>query len=284
MAPAGGPAAVVSDQRRRAVIGLLGLAALAVAAGPAAAAPGGDLPALIAAANASVLPVGTYSATGSPRFAFRGTGFVVGNGNLIATNFHVLADAAESESGPQMAVFIRHSASEGQVRTARVVATDRNRDLALLQIDGPPLPALALAEAGRVREGQGIALMGFPIAGAFGFATVTHRGIISSITTLALPAPTAGQLDARNIARLRQGNLEVLQLDATAFPGNSGGPVFDIDSGQVLGIVNSVFVKGTRESALSSPTGITYAIPVAMLRELLRSRAEAPAATASAPR
>ena len=249
---------------------LLGAACAAALLGSAARAA--DLPALIAASKPSVLPVGTYSATGSPRFDFRGSGFVVGDGTLVATNFHVLPEGAEAESGPQMAVVTGRSGTEGQARKARVVATDRNRDLALLQIEGPPLQPLTLAEAGSAREGQAIALMGYPIGGTLGYALVTHRGIIASLTTVALPAPTAAHLDPRAISRLRQGNFEVLQLDATAYPGNSGGPVLDIETGQVLGIVNQVLVKGSRESALSSPTGITYAIPVTSLRELIRSR------------
>lgn len=243
--------------------------ALLAAARPARAS---DLPGLIAVAKQSVLPVGTYSATGNPRFEFRGSGFVIGDGNLVATNFHVLADGAEAESGPQMVALGPRVGNEAQVRRARVVATDRNRDLALLQIDGPPLPALVLAEAGTAREGQGIALIGFPIGGTLGFAPVTHRGIVASITTVALQAPTARQLDPRAVSQLRRGNFEVLQLDAVAYPGNSGGPLLDAETGQVLGIVNMVLVKSTRESALSSPTGITYAVPVAMLRELLSQR------------
>jgi S1-C subfamily serine protease len=91
---------------------------------------------------------------------------------------------------------------------------------------------------------------------------------------VALPAPTARQLDPRAVSRLRDGNFEVLQLDATAYPGNSGGPVIDVETGAVLGIVNQVLVKSSRESALSSPTGITYAIPVTLLQDLLRQRSE----------
>jgi S1-C subfamily serine protease len=250
-------------------------AALLAAAGTAAGLPGGavaaDLPSVIAAIKTSVLPVGTYSATGNPRFAFRGTGFVVGDGTLVATNFHVLPEGAEVESGPQMAVLAtRGSSGEAPVRRARVVATDRLRDLVLLQIEGAPLTPLTLADAGLAREGQGIALLGFPIGGTLGYSVVTHRGIIASLTTVALPAPTARQLDPRAVARLREGNFEVLQLDATAYPGNSGGPVIDAETGVVLGVVNQVLVKSSRESALSSPTGITYAIPVALLRDLLR--------------
>ncbi len=245
---------------------LLVCGATAWAAAGAAAA---DLPTLVAAAKPSVLPVGTYSATDSPRFGFRGTGFVVGDGTLVATNFHVLPAGADTENGPRMVVMVARSGSEGQLRRARVVATDRSRDLALLQLEGSPLPALALAEAGSAREGQSVALIGYPIAGALGFAPVTHRGIVASITTAALPAPTAGQLDARAVAQLRKGNFEVLQLDATAYPGNSGGPLLDAETGRVLGIVNMVLVKAGRESAISSPTGISYAVPVAYLLELM---------------
>ena len=232
-----------------------------------------DLVSVIAAAKPSVLPVGTFSATDSPRFGFRGTGFVVGDGTLVATNFHVLPTAADMASGPPLAVLVPvlRGSEAGQLRRARVVATDRPRDLALLKIEGDALAPLSLADAGTAREGQAVALLGFPIGGALGFAVVSHRGIIASITTAALPAATAQQLDPRALMRLREGNYEVLQLDATAYPGNSGGPLLDADTGRVLGIVNMVVVKAVRESALSNPTGMTYAIPVQHLHDLLKS-------------
>lgn len=228
-----------------------------------------DLPALVASARASVVPVGTFNATSSPRFGFRGTGFAVGDGSLIATNFHVLPPAGETEGGAVMVVLA--SRSEGSLRRASIVATDRGRDLALLKIEGAPMAPLALAEAGLAREGQSIALMGFPIGGTLGFAPVTHRGIVASITTAALPAATSQSLDPRAILRLREGNYEVLQLDATAYPGNSGGPLFDVETGRVIGVINMVLVKAGRESALSNPTGITYAVPVRHLHELMKS-------------
>lgn len=243
------------------------LAWAAVLASPAR----GDLVSVIAAAKPSVLPVGTFSATDSPRFGFRGTGFAVGDGTLVMTNFHVLPPAAESDSGPVMVVLTGRSDDVGQLRRARVVATDRPRDLALLRIEGSPLTPLPLDEPGRVREGQAIALMGFPIGGALGFAVVSHRGIVASITTAALPAASAQQLDPRALLRLREGNFEIYQLDVTAYPGNSGGPVLDADTGRVVAVINMVLVKAGRESALSNPTGISYAIPVRHVHELIRS-------------
>lgn len=254
--------------RRRDWLAATAAASGALPAGGTAWAAG--LPDIVAGAKPSVLPVGTFNATDSPRFGFRGSGFVVGDGTLVATNFHVLPAGAGTPSGPRMAVLTARSGNEGQGRLARVVATDRVRDLALLQLEGPPLAALALAEAGAAREGQGIVLMGFPIGGALGFSVVTHRGIVASITTAALPAATAGQLDPRALVKLREGNFQVLQLDATAYPGNSGGPVLDAETGQVIGVVNMVLVKAGRESALSSPTGITYAVPVQYLHQLMK--------------
>ena len=117
-------------------------ATLALALAPLHALAQADLPGLIASARPSVLPVGTFSPTDSPRFGFRGTGFVVGDGTLVATNFHVLppgTDTADPASGPQLMVLTGRSGDLVSGRRARVVGTDRVRDLALLRIEGPPL-------------------------------------------------------------------------------------------------------------------------------------------------
>ena len=264
-------------RRRDGLAALAGLGLL-LATGPGRTQAANALPDIVARTKPSVLPVGTFNPTDSPRFTFRGSAFVIaeegGRGNLLATNFHVLPDGAGGDSGPPMAVLTGPGGpgAESQRRLARVVATDRLHDLALLEIEGPPLPGLVLEAPGQVREGQAIALMGFPIGGALGFSVVTHRGIVASITSAAMPAPTARQLDPRAVSRLREGNFELLQLDATAYPGNSGGPLLDVDTGRVIGVINMVLVKAGRESALSSPTGITYAVPVAKLLALMQRR------------
>jgi len=60
----------------------------------------------------------------------------------------------------------------------------------------------------------------------------------------------------------------IYQLDATAFPGNSGSPVFDRESGALVAVLNKVFVSAGKESALTNPSGISYAIPIRHLRKL----------------
>lgn len=238
--------------------------------GAAAAARAADLlPGLIDRIKPSVLAVGYFNATASPRFGFRGSGFVVGDGKLLVTNAHVIEAGGEAGINGSLVVHSNEGGGQGTLRHAEVVELDRSHDLALLRFDGNPLPALELGKAGSVREGQSVAFIGFPLGGVLGFAPVTHRGMVSSITTVALPSPTARQLDDRTITRIREGTFDLLQLDATAYPGNSGGPLFDVETGKVLGVVNMVTLKDTRESALTHPSGISYAIPVDFVLRLL---------------
>lgn len=236
---------------RVAVFGLFCLSTVAYA----------DLPSIIEKIKPSIIAIGTYKKTQSPPFMFRGTGFVIESGNTAATNAHVLPDT-NSPDGPELAILIRNSKGEGSIRSAHVVGKDADHDLAIIRFDGPALPTLAIGDSNSVREGQRIAFTGFPIAGALGFSPVTHQGSISSITPIALPAGNAKQVNEKLIRQIKHGSFDIFQLDATAYPGNSGSPVFNTDSAEVIGVINMVFVKGSKESAISQPSGITYAIPV----------------------
>ena len=222
----------------------------------------------VAKVKSSVVAVGYFKETNSPRFSFRGTGFAVLDGNTLVTNAHVVVSSPETD-GAALAITIRTGPNQSQTRRASLVDVDTTHDLALLRFDGPALPALSVRTAESVREGQSVLFMGFPIGGALGFSAVTHRGIISSITPVALPSPTASQLDAKTIGRLREGSFDLFQLDATAYPGNSGGPLFDADTGEVIGVVNMVALKNLKESTLIHPSGISYAIPSRFLLQLL---------------
>jgi S1-C subfamily serine protease len=224
---------------------------------------------LIEKTKPSILIVGTYKATNSPRFNLRGTGFVVGDGNLAITNAHVLPAPGEPSDGSDLVVQVRLG-RELQMRTVSVLEIDRLRDLALLRFSGDPAPALALGDSDAVKEGQAIAYTGFPIGGALGFSPVTHRGMVSSITPIVLPSANGQSLSARSIRNVRDGSFDIFQLDGTAYPGNSGGPVFDVATGAVIAVINMVYVRGTRETALSQPSGITYAIPANFIAPLLQ--------------
>ncbi len=227
----------------------------------------GGLPDAIDRVRPSVVAVGTYRPSGSPRQQFRGTGFVVGDGRHIVTNHHVLPKKLDDAKREQLAVFSGRG-RKANFHPATIVAQDPTHDLAILRIDGK-LPALRLSDGAVVREGTEIAFTGFPIGMALGLYPVTHRGIVSAISPMAPPQLGSRVLNAKMIRAMRD-PFDVLQLDATAYPGNSGSPVYAQDSGRVVGVVNSVLVKETKEAAITKPSGISYAIPVKFVRELLR--------------
>jgi S1-C subfamily serine protease len=156
------------------------------------------------------------------------------------------------------------------VRSATRVALDPASDLALLKVEGAPLPPLRLHDSASVREGQFVLMTGYPIGAILGPYPATHRGMISAITPIAIPQANSAVLKPAVVRRLASGSFPVFQLDATAYPGNSGSPIYDPVTGEVLGIVNMVFVKGTKEAALTEPSGITYAIPASHLEALLK--------------
>ena len=227
-----------------------------------------SLPDTIARVSSSVVGIGTVQKTRRPPAKMAGTGFVVGNGRYVITNSHVIPKEINAAKLEYLAVFTGRGNSP-KARQAVVLKSDEAHDLALLRIEGEPLPALSLGDSSRVREGEEYAFTGFPLGVIFGLHPVTHRGIISSITPIALQANSAGQLDPAQIRRLRS-PYNVFQLDATAYPGNSGSPLYHPETGAVIGIVNMVFVKEGRENVLAKPSGISYAIPAVYARKLLK--------------
>jgi S1-C subfamily serine protease len=148
-------------------------------------------------------------------------------------------------------------------------AVDADHDLALLRIEGPALPPMKVRDSASVAEGDALLFTGFPIGSVIGLFPATHRAMVAAIAPIALPSSSGRQLDPKVIRRLRDSAFPIFQLDATAFPGNSGSPLYDPATGEVVGVLNMVFVKGTKESVLSQPSGISYAMPSRYLLELL---------------
>ena len=101
-----------------------------------------------------------------------------------------------------------------------------------------------------------------------GLYPVTHRGIISCVVPIAVPQGGTRALSSAQLKRLEH-PFEVFQLDAVAYPGNSGSPVYELAHGEVVAILNSVLVKAAKESVLKDPSAIAFAIPVVHLKALL---------------
>ena len=227
-----------------------------------------SLPDVIDAIKPSVVGIGSYLKTRRPPALLVGTGFVVGDGSYVVTNEHVVSNDIKEDEGELRSVFIQ-AGNRVDMRAALIVGKDKEHDLALLKITGAPLSALEIGNSDKVREGQSIAFTGFPIGAVLGLTPVTHRGIIAAITPVVIPVQASSQLNPRLIKRM-QSPYKVFQLDATAYPGNSGSPVYDLDSRKVIGVINKVFIKESKETVLSKPSGITYAIPSNHIITLLK--------------
>lgn len=226
-----------------------------------------DLVKTIERIKPSIVAVGTVQQTRVPPSLFRGSGFVIGNGRYVATNAHVVSALLDSEKQERLAIFAGRG-NPAEVRIAKKVAVDDEHDLAILEISGAPLAPLAFGDPSSVREGADLAFTGFPIGVVLGLYASTHRATLASITPIIIPRAHSSMLDAKAISRMRK-PYDVFQLDAVAYPGNSGSPLYDPETGLVVGIINMVLVKGSKESALTAPSGIAYAIPVVYLRELM---------------
>jgi S1-C subfamily serine protease len=97
----------------------------------------------------------------------------------------------------------------------------------------------------------------------------THRAGLAAIVPIYTPVAAVAELNVRAI-RQASDPYRIFQLDAIAYPGNSGSPLWQPETGEVFGVVNSVYVKGAKETALTDPSGISYAIPSRYIEALMK--------------
>jgi len=169
---------------------------------------------------------------------YDGTGFVISPDGYMLTNWHVVADSAHAEPDTVWVTM----ADQSTGRYADVVATSRERDVALIKVrgyQGPHLTAIDWAGT-KARQGEPAALIGYP-AGS-GFARDRTSIVRTSMTAGILSRVTA----------------DLIQFDGMTTGGSSGSPVFNAD-GEVI----SVHRAGLRQGpgfALSVP--VKYAVPL----------------------
>lgn len=154
-----------------------------------------------------------------------GSGFIVSSDGYILTNAHVVADAAT----------VTVKLTDRREFTAKVIGADKRSDVALIKIAATGLPAVRFGDAAHLRPGQWVIAIGSP----FGFENSVTAGVISA-TARALPD---------------ENYVPFIQTDAAVNPGNSGGPLFNMD-GQVIGINAQIF------SRTGGYMGMSFAIPI----------------------
>jgi regulator of sirC expression with transglutaminase-like and TPR domain len=155
-----------------------------------------------------------------------GTGFVIDAGGLVATNLHVIGE------GRQLAV---ETADGKRHEVTAVHASDRSLDLAVLRIDAKDLPALKLGDSDELKDGQAVVALGNP----HGLKHSVVAGVVSA------QRPIEGR--------------KMIQLAIPLEPGNSGGPLLDMQ-GRVQGVL-------TLKSLVTENLG--FAMPINALKPLL---------------
>ncbi|HLJ89174.1 MAG TPA: trypsin-like peptidase domain-containing protein [Candidatus Angelobacter sp.] len=164
----------------------------------------------------------------------QGSGFVIDKEGRILTNFHVVENARQVEV----------TTSDKKKYPARIVGTDPQHDLAVIQVSGRSLPPATLGDSKGLVVGQKV----FAIGNPFGLSGTMTRGIISSIRSV---RGARGFID------------EAIQTDAAINPGNSGGPLLN-SRAEVIGINSMILTGGAEQSA-----GIGFAIPINTAKAVL---------------
>ena len=172
-----------------------------------------------------------------------GSGFVWDTLGHIVTNNHVV-DGSDS---------IQVTFSDGTVRSAELVGTDADSDLAVIKVELPAarLHPIVLASSTEVKVGQ----LAIAIGNPFALENTMTVGIVSAVGRV-LPVDSSGS---------GQGSYsipDIIQTDAPINPGNSGGVLVD-DRGQLIGVTAAI------ASPVRASAGVGFAIPSDIVKRVV---------------
>jgi serine protease Do len=153
-----------------------------------------------------------------------GSGFIVSSDGYVLTNAHVVDDASE----------VTVKLTDRREFVAKVIGVDKRSDVALIKIAATGLPTVRFGDSSHLKPGQWVVAIGSP----FGFENSVTAGVVSA---------TARPLDENYVP--------FIQTDAAVNPGNSGGPLFNVD-GQVIGMNAQIY------SRTGGYMGMSFAIPI----------------------
>jgi len=185
----------------------------------------------------NLLPIAVNIST-TQEFSNNGTGFIISADGFIATNNHVIEDAAE----------ITVSLSDGSKYKAKVVGADKKSDLAVIKINtgnsggaGKNLTFAKFGDPAKSRIGDWIIVIGNP----YGLGGSVSAGIVS----------------ARGRTIGGESDHDFIQTDAAINRGNSGGPMFNL-KGEVIGICTALFSPSGGNVGIGFATPINIAAPI----------------------
>ena len=162
-----------------------------------------------------------------------GTGVVIRDNGTILTNLHVVQEAEK----------ITVTFADGTESPAGIVNVQPDNDMAVLRASKLPddLQAATMRSTGDLQPGDEVVAIGFP----FGIGPSVSSGVVSGLGR-AFRSPEGGQIMSN-----------LIQFDAAANPGNSGGPLITMD-GQVVGIVTAILNPSSARTFI----GIGFAVPI----------------------
>jgi serine protease Do len=166
---------------------------------------------------------------GAPQQPLRGagSGFIVTTDGYILTNAHVVSDADR--------VTVR--LKDRREFQAKVIGADQRTDVAVIKIEAKDLPYVRIGDPSRLKPGEWVLAIGSP----FGFDNSATAGIVSAT--------------ARSLPQEQSNYVPFIQTDVAVNPGNSGGPLFNMQ-GEVIGINSQIF------SRTGGYMGLSFAIPI----------------------
>jgi serine protease Do len=158
-----------------------------------------------------------------------GSGFIISPDGYILTNTHVVSNASK----------ITVKLTDRREFDAKVVGEDERTDVAVIKIVAKgDLPVVRLGDSSKLRPGQWVLAIGSP----FGFENTVTAGVVS--------ATARG-----NVGEGGNGYVPFIQTDVAVNPGNSGGPLFNLN-GEVVGINSQIYSRS------GGYEGISFAIPI----------------------
>ncbi|HRH80223.1 MAG TPA: DegQ family serine endoprotease [Thiobacillaceae bacterium] len=155
----------------------------------------------------------------------QGSGFIISGDGYILTNAHVVDDVDE--------VVVK--LNDKREFRAKVIGTDPRTDVALLRINADKLPRVVIGDPGRLKVGEWVLAIGAP----FGFENSVTAGIVS----------------AKGRSLPQENYVPFIQTDVAVNPGNSGGPLFNMN-GEVVGINSQIISRS------GGYMGLSFAIPI----------------------
>jgi serine protease Do len=161
-----------------------------------------------------------------------GSGFIISADGYIVTNAHVVEDAKSVTVG----------LGEKRSLPAEVIGLDKLSDIALLKVKADNLPVVQMGSSDGLEVGQWVFAIGAP----FGFDHTATQGIVSALSR-SLPDGTY---------------VPFIQTDVAVNPGNSGGPLFDLN-GRVVGVNSQIYSRS------GGYMGISFSIPINVVKNVV---------------